>query len=308
MRPNTSLTPSLLFVVALAAEARPLLTHYGLKRISDEGFTIYASESTYLVVSGMGKINAAAATAHALSRIPQIACTVNIGIGGSDNPLGTLFRANCITNGNPSKRQSLYPPQIFKQNLPGISVSSVDQANTAYKSSEVFDMEAHAFCTTARRYLSAELVQSLKVISDNPQTPLIQTNGDKHTIKVNKQFVTDLIEQKMPQISSYAAELIELSHTLPANSQAHTPSAVTQYFMEKLHFTESERKLLQGVINRYVVLKQTIPYSNQISSKEGQAKPALSVKPEQLPRNASALLKELEKTLQQHYPCYIENQ
>jgi len=159
MKTSPSSNPPLLFVVALAAEARPLLTHYGLKRVSDRGFAMYAKESTYLVVSGIGKINAATATAHALSRLPGNGCAINLGIAGSDNPVGSLFRANRIIDDNSSNNQALYPPEISRHQLPGIMVRSVDQPETNYRSSEAFDMEAHPFCKTARRYLTAELYQ-----------------------------------------------------------------------------------------------------------------------------------------------------
>jgi len=307
--------PSLLFVVALAAEARPLLTHYGLKRASDAGFSIYAKDSIYLVLAGIGKINAAAATAHALSRLPHNSCTINIGIAGSDNPLGTLFRANRITNGNSADQQAMYPPQIFKQALPGRTVSSVDLPDTNYTNTEVFDMEAHAFCKTARRYLTAECVQSLKVISDNPETPLLAENSDEPTFKLNKQFVTDLIEPNIPQISNYAAELVELARTLPAKSQvaisadSDMPSSeLIQYFVQHMHFTESQQKMLENVLNRYAVLKRPLPFS--VPNCGNVDKPDLaSANPlANLPRSASVLLEELQKNLQHHYPSYMTNQ
>lgn len=313
------MNPHLLFVVALAAEARPLLTHYGLKRVNDAGFSIYAKGSTYLVISGIGKINAAAATAHALSRLPHNGCAINIGIAGSDSPLGTLFRANRITDGNPASQQALYPPQIFQQHFPGRTVSSVDQPETNYTETEVFDMEAHAFCTTARRYLTAECVQSLKVISDNPQTPLLQENNEGPSFKLSKQFVTDLIEPHLPEISRYASELVGLASTLPAKCQVQlspdtdiASSELIEYFIQKMHFTDSQEKLLENILNRYAVLKRPLPFSIEKRGNIGDPDFVLSntsaKPPDNSPGSASGLLKELQKHLDNHYPSYMANQ
>jgi len=282
---------------------------------------MYAKDSKYLVISGIGKTNAAAATAHALSRLPNNSCALNMGIAGSDNPIGTLFRASCITNrvndsitnDGPHKQQSLYPPQIFRQHPPGISVCTVDQPSINYCESEAFDMEAHAFCTTARRYLTAELVQSLKIISDNPQTPLLQENSDEQTFKINKQFVTDLVENNISDINSYASELVESARSLPANSQVHastgtsiSSSELTRLFIQHMHFTESEQRMLNDILNRYAVLKRPVPYlsfddDGIVESDFESAKPAAN-----LPGNAAALLKELQCTLHHQYPDYIE--
>ena len=54
----------LYLVVALAAEARPLLASYRLQGLSGHPYRICAGEQTHLIVSGIGKVAAAAATAY----------------------------------------------------------------------------------------------------------------------------------------------------------------------------------------------------------------------------------------------------
>lgn len=322
MKTSHSLNPPLLFVVALAAEARPLLTHYGLKRVSDTGFAMYAKESTYLVITGIGKINAAAATAHALSRLPGNGCAINIGIAGSNNHVGSLFRANRIIDDNPSNQQALYPPHISRQHLPGICVRSVDQPATNYQPSEAFDMEAHPYCKTARRYLTAELVQSLKVISDSPEKPLLKEDKKQSAIMFSKQFVSDLIEQNINDIDRYATELVNLARSLPTTNPTHvttdttiSTSELTDYFMQQMHFTESEGNILVTILNRYAILKQPVPFFNLdddiFNKDDSRSKPKSAVqhyrstKHHDLPANASGLLKALEESLQHHYPSYL---
>ena len=54
------------FVVALPCEARPIISHFGLQALdSPAGFRLYNRERMRLIVSGAGKIPAAAATAYA---------------------------------------------------------------------------------------------------------------------------------------------------------------------------------------------------------------------------------------------------
>jgi len=286
------------------------------------GFAMYAKESTYLVITGIGKINAAAATAHALSRLPGNGCAINLGIAGSDNPVGSLFRANRIIDDNSSNNQALYPPEISRHQLPGITVRSVDQPETNYRSSEAFDMEAHAFCKTARRYLTAELVQSLKVISDGPEKPLTKENNKQNDFMFSKQFVSNLIAQNIKEIDSYATNLVKLANTLPTASPAHvmtdaniSSSELTDYFKQQMHFTESQGKLLVSILNRYAVLKQPVPFLDQNHNEYNKADSCIKPKPagkghtitttQSLPANASALLKALQEPLEHHYPSYL---
>ena len=56
-------------IIAIQCEAKPLLKHYGLKGSTDHGpFRIYEGEDMRLILSGIGKIAAAAATSYAFTR------------------------------------------------------------------------------------------------------------------------------------------------------------------------------------------------------------------------------------------------
>ena len=72
-------------VIALPSEAKPLLSHYQLKPIENSrGFKVYQKDDMALVVSGVGKSAAAAATAYlqAVSGNEPDRAWINIGMGG----------------------------------------------------------------------------------------------------------------------------------------------------------------------------------------------------------------------------------
>ena len=54
-------------LTALRPEADGLIKQYQLKKVKDKPFEVFSSEEMKLVVSGVGKINAAAATSYILS-------------------------------------------------------------------------------------------------------------------------------------------------------------------------------------------------------------------------------------------------
>jgi len=315
---NQHFSPKLLCVCALQAEAQPLIAHYRLKAIGavagvgvnpggatagavgvtggfrDGGFRLYANDRIVLVVSGIGKINAAAATAHGLAQMPANSIALNIGIAGSDNQLGDIFIAQCIR----ADERSVYPPMTFNTELPGITVQSVDQPCMQYQQNVAFDMEASAFVSIARRYVVAELAQSLKIISDNSDHPLIDASGEL-TSRLDKSTIAKLVESRIPEIAGFIDELFSIASELPAavsatmtsNESVH-PDSHLYYLIETMHFTSSQSQQLQELLNRFrvlgVALPQTLP-----SMESGKTK-----------NKTSALIANLDQILNNVYPKY----
>ena len=80
------------FVVALPAEGKPLIDRYGLRRRTlRSDYPIYEGNDITLIVSGIGKVAAAAATAclHASTNDHRPGVWLNVGIAGhSQRPVG----------------------------------------------------------------------------------------------------------------------------------------------------------------------------------------------------------------------------
>ena len=90
-------SPLINLVTALPSEAKPIASRLDLEPAHVNcGFPVYRRNGVALIVSGPGKVNAAAATAllHAFAGCPRDAVWVNAGIAGLSSDCGkrTLSR------------------------------------------------------------------------------------------------------------------------------------------------------------------------------------------------------------------------
>ncbi len=206
-------------VVALECEARPLIAGYGLKLLSRErSYRIYEGEGLRLIISGVGKVAAAGATAHASDRCGDSGdpadAWVNVGVGGHrDQPVGQGFLAHEITDR--ASGRSWAPPIVFRPPCPTGSVLTVERPEREYASTCIYDMEAAGFYATASRLATAELVQCYKVISDNGQ----------HSVReVSAKGVERLLEASLGDIGSIIDELRGLSVSMSSGDSLRSSS------------------------------------------------------------------------------------
>ncbi|MFQ5995162.1 MAG: hypothetical protein ACE5K1_08690 [Acidiferrobacterales bacterium] len=231
------------FVVALPAEARPLIDRYRLRRRHAVGpFPVYEAETTALIVSGVGKIAAAAATTymHGLSGHPNDGW-LNIGVAGhAERELGQAALAHRIID--QATGRSWYPPLVFAAPCETDAVLTVDQPTQTYAQPALYDMEASGFWQTACRFSTAELVQCLKIVSDNAAHPAVNVSADS---------VQALIEQQLESIECVVRALAALSAELaPLNGD---PAELAR-FLARWRFTATERGRLQRLLTRWHAL------------------------------------------------------
>jgi nucleoside phosphorylase len=155
-------------VVALNSEAGPLVRHYRMSRHREtSGYRVYARDDMRLVVTGVGKMNAAGGVAYLGGRDPGLnRAWLNVGLAGHEClAVGTGIVAHKITDRMHAR--SWYPRQA--DDFPGIGghVVTYDHAITDYPPSAVCEMEAAAFYFIAKRFSGGELIQCYKVVSDN---------------------------------------------------------------------------------------------------------------------------------------------
>ena len=216
-------------VVALQAEAQPLITHFGLRCEAPMGmFRIYRSESMALVISGVGKSLSAAATGYLCGSSDgwRNAPWINVGVAGHRNvDVGELIVANKIVD--QSTAHSWYPPQLVS-NVVNSTLITVDEPEETYPERAAYDMEAAGFFPAATRCSSGELVQSIKVISDNPHQSIASLNARsiKQLIKKN----VSKIEQFINRLSELSTEIKVLPHhgSLPESWANRWSFSVTQ--------------------------------------------------------------------------------
>ncbi len=162
----------LCWVTALMPEARPLIDHFHLLKVENRSsFPVFRSkdERMCLVVSGMGKTLSAAAVASLYQLVGERSdmAWLNFGIAGHrERDLGELRWVNKIVD--VSSGQKWYPPQILKTGKSqGSALLTVDQAGDYPEGDALVDMEASGFYSIASRFSTRELVQCVKIVSDN---------------------------------------------------------------------------------------------------------------------------------------------
>ena len=251
-------------LTALQPEARPVIDALHLKKRSDiHGFPIFVSQDVTLIISGIGKQAAAAATAflhglqHGVTRqITQdntSSAWLNIGIAGSaDFALEQDMLAHKITE--QSNGATFYPTFCFEIPCASAEIITVDRPVTEYPCAEpitssspqshkqAFDMEASAFFSTATRFTSAELVQCYKVISDTPENPA-------HT--VNAAIASEMIAAKLATIKQLIVQLQELENSSPST---HQMLAVFNHVMKTHRLSVTQQHQLQRLLQRWALL------------------------------------------------------
>ena len=122
------------FIVALHPEARPIIERYGLeKRLSSIPFSFFENEKHQLIISGIGRINAAAATGYLLSQIDESPQSIiNLGIAGHGNlNIGTPFIANRVIC--PEEKVVHYPTPILDQDIERSALQTCNTPEKAYR-------------------------------------------------------------------------------------------------------------------------------------------------------------------------------
>ncbi len=269
------------FVVALRAEARPLIDRYQLEAFEpgdDGAFRCFHGRhgrhgsDRSLVISGVGKVAAAAAVTYLHEKPLDV--WVNVGIAGHrDRAPGELVRAHRVTDSGTGERY--YPTLLGLPHIDTEGVTTVDVPETEFASRDVFDMEASGFYQTALRFSTSELVQCVKIVSDN-----VDTGTDGLTVE----RVSELVERNLDAIDDVVAHLETLATELePLRSLPPLEDAPdVEPFFETWHFTTSEKRRLSRLLLRHRAL-QSLPTTEELEFRQL--------------KTASAVLQELDQRL-----------
>ena len=226
------------FVVALASEARPLIEHYNLSLLQRaHGFRIYASDAARVVVTGVGKVNAAAGTAYLAGFCPHGGqAWLNIGIAGHRSlDTGTATVALKITDR--ATGRNWFPPQTVDMPGVGAHVTTYDTPVVSYPAEIVCEMEASAFYSVATRFSSGEVVQCYKIISDNKTTSVSELTAWN---------VASLVSDHVNEIDGIAQSLRDLTELLLRSEG----KLEYDQFVERWHFTVSQQVMLREAIRK----------------------------------------------------------
>jgi adenosylhomocysteine nucleosidase len=227
----------LIWVAALHCEAKPVIDFFHLKKSHDHhAFDIYQNENMCCIVSGIGKLNSAAATAWiaALYQRSRSIAWINIGTAGSKSyDIGSVWLINKITDIESSHRY--YPVPLINNRLPTEHCQTHNQADNQYHSQALSDMEASAFFGTATRFSSGELIHCIKVVSDNSDTPCSR----------NKNEVSQLIQQNIKAITEFSQALVEVNQQVAQMGILETD---WQRVLSLAHFSQTQKTQLKSCL------------------------------------------------------------
>jgi len=235
----------MIFIVcALHCEAKPIIERYSLRSDREAAFPVFLNEELVVVVTGIGKLLTASAMSYAYARYhePDYAAWLNLGVAGTKSAeLGALINVNKVIEDKSAN--NWYPvrlPQLFGDL--NCAVVTVENPKNHYVENIAFDMEASAFMSTALRYSSVELIQLLKIVSDNEKNPLEE---------INKKQVTMLIENKISQINS----VIEaLQKNIKLFDENYGESSLYEQCITTWRFSEYQKKHLGRILNQWLAL------------------------------------------------------
>jgi nucleoside phosphorylase len=234
------------FVVALAPEADALVRTYRMEP-REGAFRWFRSDEAALVISGTGKLAAAAATSylHAKTGEEPFGVWLNFGTAGHrDRPRGDILLAHTVTDEASGER--LHPTRLDGPDLGAVEVRTVDRPETNFDSNAAYDMEAYGFVAAAFRFSTSELVQTIKIVSDNRETT---------TAAWTASAVRDLVDSRVDVVARAAARFREIANDLePLRREQADSLALVEAYGRRVHFTTSEARRLRRLLQRWAAL------------------------------------------------------
>lgn len=226
-------------IMALKAEATPVISHYKLKQLSHSSpFPVWKNNSLSLIISGPGQMAAATATAWFASFLSDLSPLyfINFGVAGhSCLPLGTPVIPHCIEDVSSCK---LFYPICFSTSYKMEKLYSVTQVEHSYKKQGLYDMESSGFFYAASRFVTLEQIGLFKVVSDNQfHRPDL----------VTKQKLHELILSSIPDFEKW------LTH-LPSISLQKDPVVDLEKVYQVFHLTYMEKYKLQQLCKKMLIL------------------------------------------------------
>lgn len=249
--------PALRLVVALLPEAKAWIEAYRLHPATGpHPFQVFRNDRSCevndvaLVVSGIGKVASAAATAYlfAVCGGERHAVWLNVGIAGhGSRGVGELILGHKIRD--QATGRCFFPPLVFDPPCPSDEILTVDRVEHDYAEPVVYEMEASGFYATASRLATAELVQVAKVVSDGPAAPLAAEPQ-------SAAFITRLLTDVVEGLDGVIVPCLELAVEMRA-TEADPPGY--EAMLARWHFTVSERHQLRRLLGRWRALAPDHP-------------------------------------------------
>ena len=238
---------SIRWVVALKVEAEIILDEYNMN--FDPEFTLFQvfrnfEKTRWLILSGVGRHNSAAATTYLymISKASRSTSWINLGIAGSGKGhYGDLCLVNKISNNGFS---NTYPASMPKVSFHKMNLFTTDVPLTDYTLHELIDMEGSAFFDITNKLSGREFICLMKVISDGP-------NNDIEDL--NKFKIRELINLNIANIKTIVSYYEKLS--MDQYHIIQQPKILSE-ILSQWHFSVSQKYRLENLIKRINTLSK----------------------------------------------------
>ncbi len=243
----------IIVLTAMRCEAQPIINHYRLKKnFTYSKFEVF-SGLIDLIISGVGKLKSAIATAHIITAHAKEKdlYLLNLGIAGSadrNRIIGDLYLINKIHDD--STARNYYPDILLQHKLPETCVTSYDRAigpgdiNDDYPG--LVDMEAAGFIAAAHSFLQPHQTICLKVLSDHLDFE-----------NLNKEVISELI---VANISAVETLINQLSALDPVESfTVIEESWFIDEIVKRLRLTFAQQQILRQELIRFQLRTGQMP-------------------------------------------------
>jgi hypothetical protein len=122
----------------------------------------------------------------------------------------------------------------------------VDRRESEFDSNAAYDMEAYGFVAAALRFSTAELVQSIKVVSDNRESTFAAWTAGA---------VRELVESRVEAVAGAVERFREIARDLePLRRELLESRGLLSAYRSRTHFTSSESRRLRRLLQRWAAL------------------------------------------------------
>ena len=265
-------------VVALKAEAQPLIEHFGLHETqsTDQLFPVFEGDATRLVISGIGKQRVSAAVGWLKQSLPsdERSAWLNVGIAGHRHlAVGEGFMANCVKDAETG--ETWYPSFVSDFNVQTGLLITVDEVELEYPDAAGYDMEGFGFFSSVGKQVPLELVHSYKIVSDNRSSCVSRLTG---------KMVADLVGRHLNPVDSIHRQLSVIASSLVWRSE-YAKNQV-EPFAQRWRLSVTQRVLLGRMLQKARTLDCEITVNSAVVADCA---------------DASALLKTVETHLHRHW-------
>ena len=229
-------------ICALASEAQALIDHWRLKALRERPLRVFGDYPTRVVISGVGSHASAAAVGFAagLCEARGDDIWLNLGIAGHrSHALGTPLLAARISHHG--RDGAWYPSLLFTPPCAIAELVTHDHAVSDYPPRALCDMEAAGFMAAASRIAVGDLVQVMKVVSDNAASGLAG---------IARARVHGLMQGALPTVLTLIERMREVASRLPAASD----DTIAASLLARWHFTHAQAVQLRQLLQRLALL------------------------------------------------------